>query len=229
MIQKDLYTYITNNFTDDLEPISSLSKSTQGKVLVNDNRCLYNFDKITEKVYNYTKIPSSADSLLVTDKVILLTEFKSGFKRKISRENIDDDKLICPDDTTKVCKDYGNLLIAKGNLETRELLDSIKFKAIESYVTLEKKFFPLCSTLSHDNKLRVIFCVVIDDYVDSMEDSLLELANVSYASNSFTDIKSSLSRFVNLKTQNNEDFYYDEIKVLSPYEYQQYLSSYIVK
>ena len=103
MIQKDLYTYITNNFTDDLEPISSLSKSTQGKVLVNDNRCLYNFDKITEKVYNYTKIPSSADSLLVTDKVILLTEFKSGFKRKISRENIDDDKLICPDDTTKVC------------------------------------------------------------------------------------------------------------------------------
>ena len=62
-----------------------------------------------------------------------------------------------------------------------------------------------------------------------MEDSLLELANVSYASNSFTDIKSSLSRFVNLKTQNNEDFYFDEIKVLSPYEYQQYLSSYIVK
>ena len=149
--------------------------------------------------------------------------------RKISRENIDDDKLICPHDTAKVCKDYGNLLIAKGNLETRELLDSIKFKAIESYVTLEKKFFLLCSTLSHDNKLRVIFCVVIDDYVDSMEDSLLELANVSSASNSFTDIKSSLFRFVNLKTQNNEDFYYDEIKVLSPYEYQQYLSSYIVR
>lgn len=94
-------------------------------------------------------------------------------------------------------------------------------------MTLEKKFFPLCRTLSGNAKLRIIFCVVIDDYVDNMEDSLLELANVSSSSNTFTNIKSSLSRFVNMKTQTGEDFYYDEIKVLSPYEYQQYLSSYI--
>ena len=227
MIEKDLYTYITDAYQEDLEPISSLSKSTNGDILVNDNRYLYNFDKITEKAYNHIKTPSSADSLLVTDKIVLLTEFKSGFKRRISRETIDYSKLTCPDDATKVCKDYGKLLIQKGKLETGELLDSIKFKAIESYVTLEKKLFPLCSTLSHNNKLRIIFCVVIDDYVDSMEDSLLELANESSSSNTFTNIKSSLSRFVNIKTHDNEDFYYDEIKVLSPYEYQQYLSLYI--
>ena len=228
MIQKDLYTYITNACPSDLlEPISSLSKSTKGKALVNDSRRLYNFDKMTERAYNNIKVPASADSLLVTDKIVLLTEFKSGFKRKISKETINYSKLTCPDDATKVCKDYGNLLISKGKLETSELLDSIKFKAIESYVTLEKKFFPLCRTLSDNYKLRIIFCVVIDDYVDNMEESLLELSNVSSSSNTFTNIKSSLSRFVNMKTQTGEDFYYDEIKVLSPYEYQQYLHSYI--
>ena len=32
-------------------------------------------------------------------------------------------------------------LIDKGKFETKELLDSLKFKAIESFVTLEKKLF----------------------------------------------------------------------------------------
>lgn len=225
MISKDLYTYITNAFADDLESISVLSRSTQGKVLVDDSRKLYNFDNITEHVYNNIKVPSSADSLLVTNKIVLLTEFKSGFKRKISKESIDYTKLTCPSDETKICSDYGALLIEKGKLETAELLDSIKFKAIESYITLEKKLFPLCD--SCDCKLRIVFCVVVDDYVDNMEDSLLELAKTPYSNNTYTSVKESLSRLVNIKTQDMEDFYYDEVKVLSPYEYKMYISSYI--
>lgn len=41
----------------------------------------------------------------------------------------------------------------KGNLETAELLDSIKFKAIESYLTLEKKLLPLCMDFPNDKQL----------------------------------------------------------------------------
>ena len=89
MIQKDLCNYITSEFSDYLEPIFLLSKSTEGKVLVKDERKLYNFDKITEKVYNNLKVPSSADALFATSKELLFTEFKSGFKRKISEETID--------------------------------------------------------------------------------------------------------------------------------------------
>lgn len=225
MISKDLYSYITNAFVDDLESISVLSRSTQGKVLVDDSRKLYNFDKITEHVYNNIKVPSSADSLLVTNKIVLLTEFKSGFKRKISKESIDYTKLTCPSDETKICSDYGDLLIEKGKLETEELIDSIKFKAIESYITLEKMLFPLCGSSSR--KLRIVFCVVIDDYVDNMEDSLLELAEATSSNNTYTSVKESLSRLVNVKTQDMEDLYYDEVKVLSPYEYKMYISSYI--
>ena len=121
MIQKDLYTYIINNFEEFLEPISSLSKSKDGKILVNDDRVLYNFDNITKKAYNYKKVPASADSIIVTKNTVLLTEFKSGFKRKISEETIDYNKLTCPYNSSKICKDYGDLLISKGNMETNEL------------------------------------------------------------------------------------------------------------
>lgn len=226
MIQKDLYSYITATFPDDLEPVSALSKSTKGNVLVKDERSLYNFDVITKKVYNNLKTPSSADALLVTSGIILLTEFKSGFKRKISKETLDYHKLTCPDDSTKICKDFADLLVSKGNLETAELLNSIKFKAIESYLTLEKKLLPLCMDFPNDKRARVIFCVVIDDYVDSMEDTLAELAHKSLVSNTLTVIKSSLSRFINLKTSDNRDYFYDEVKVLSPYEYTQYISQF---
>lgn len=75
MIQKNLYSYITSTFSTDLEPISTLSKSTKGKVLVKDERFLYNFDEITKKAYNNVKTPSSADALLITNNIILLTEF----------------------------------------------------------------------------------------------------------------------------------------------------------
>lgn len=224
MIQKNLYSYITSTFSTDLEPISTLSKSTKGKVLVKDERFLYNFDEITKKAYNNVKTPSSADALLITNNIILLTEFKSGFKRKISKETIDYSKLTCPDDKTKTCKDYANLLISKGKLETNELLDSLKFKAIESYMTLDKKILPLCANYSNNVHIKVIFCVVIDDYIDSMEDTLSELANKPSSSNTLTNIKSSLSRFVKLKTSDDKDYFYDEIKVFSPYEYIQYLN-----
>lgn len=226
MIQKDVYSYIIAEFSRYLEPISVLSRSTQGKVLVKDNRNLYNFDKITEFVYNNTKIPSSADALLVTESVILLTEFKSGFKRNISRETIDYSRLTCPDDNSKICKDFADLLLSKGELETNELLDSLKFKAIESYVTLEKKVFPLCCKCLTSKCARVIFCVVIDDYVESMEDTLSELAGKPIISNSMEKVRMSLSRFVNLTTSDNKRYFYDEIKVCSPYEYIQYIKEF---
>ncbi len=116
----------------------------------------------------------------------------------------------------------------KGNLETAELLDSIKFKAIESYLTLEKKLLPLCMDFPNDKRVRVIFCEVIDDYVDSMEDTLAELARKPSASNTLTIIKAALSRFINLKTSDNKDYFYDEIKVCSPYEYTRYISQFTV-
>ncbi len=224
MSRKDIYGYINNNFKEFLEPISELSKSAK-TVLVNDNRHLFNFDKITENIYEGKKVPSSADSLWVKGNEILLTEFKSGFKRKISKETLDDSKLKCPYDETRVCKDFGKLLIDKGKLETNELLDSLKFKAIESYITLEKKIFPLCP-LPSKGKIRVIFCAVVDDYVDSMEDTLSELAGGFINTNTFQQVRDSLSRFIGLKSQDGENFYYDKIEIMSPYEYQKYISKY---
>lgn len=225
MIKKDVCSYLIENFSDKTEPISILSKSDKGKVLVNDETSAYSYDKITKQVYGYIKYPTSADALFVNNKIILFTEFKSGFKRNISKETLNYNMLTCPSDSAKICRDYAKLLIEKGRLETDELLDSIKFKAIESYITLEKKILPSCSDFLNDVHLRVIFCVVVDDYIDSMEDTLTELASKPSSTNTFSRVKSSLLRFVNLKTFDNEDYFYDEIKVLSPYEYKKYLNS----
>ena len=224
MIQKDLCGYITTMFSEKLVPISELSESDKGKVLVDDERKSYNFDKITEIVYDNKKVPASADALLATDKEVLLTEFKSGFKRKISKKNLDYSRLTCPDDKTKVCKDYGNLLIDKGNLEVEELLDSLRSKAIESYTTLEKRILPLCDDLLESKRARLVFGVVVDDYIDSMEDTLTELAGIRSTTNTVTIVKEALSRFVGLVDVENKDYYYDEVKVFSPYEYGRYIN-----
>lgn len=228
MIKKDVSSYISENFADNSESVSMLSKSEKGNSLVSDETKLYDFDRITKKIYGSEKCPTSADALLVTDKILLLTEFKSGFKRKISQETLNYEWLTCPDDGTKVCKDYAKLLIDKGKLEINELLDSIKFKAVESYMTLEKKIMPSCKEFFDGRRLRAIFCVVIDDYVDSMEDTLAELAEKQPSNNMFDRVKSALVRFVNLKSSDGTDYYYDEVKILSPYEYKSYINSMMV-
>lgn len=224
MTSKNLYKHITDSFPADLKTISELSKSSAGKSLVNNEKKLYDYDSITKKVYHEIKVPSSADALLVTDRQILLTEYKSGFKRHISKKTLDYSQLTCPDDPSKICHPYADLLVDKGNLECDELLDSLKFKALESYITLEKKLFPLCNDNPNNKKTKLIYSVVIDDYVDSMEDTLTELASTSSDTNSFSNIRNSLSRFVGLSDTTDEDYYYDEIKVFNPHEYNCYIT-----
>lgn len=225
MITKDVKSYISMHYSSDLEKISVLSKSSLGKVLVDDERELYNFDEITKKVYKNKKVPSSADSLLISEKRLALIEYKAGFKKIITKKNFDYNKICCPDDTEKKCFEYADLLFKKQRLETNELLDSLKLKAIESYITLEKKILPLCNPRM--NKVHISYCVIIDDYIDSMQDTLNELAEETTESNSITQIKTALSRLVSIKDANDEPVYYDEIIVFSPYEFIKFLDKYL--
>lgn len=59
--------------------------------------------------------------------------------------------------------------------ENDELVASIRTKAIESYITLEKHVFPLCR--DSDGQKRLRYVAVIDaDSVDGIEDTLADLA-----------------------------------------------------
>ena len=101
MVRSSLCHYLDENFTQYKEKITKLSQSDAGVSLVVDEREIYNFDKITEKLYEneLSKKPSSADAVAVTPKCLMLVEFKTGFKSKFSVKKL---KIII--NKQKLCK-----------------------------------------------------------------------------------------------------------------------------
>ena len=213
MSTKDIKSHLADKYSDYLDTISMMSKSDDGKILVNDERKLYNFDKITEALYG-NQHPESVDSMYASKRKIYFVEYKSGFKKKINKKNFKKENMTCPDDEGKYCEPYAKLFFENQKNENKILYHSIYMKAIESYVTFMKEI----EANSDEDGIRktLILCVVIDDYVESMEDTLTELAKKPSETNSMTSLRQSLSR---LHKNSKKDYYYDEIRVLSPYEF----------
>lgn len=97
------------------------------------------------------------------------------------------------------------------------MITAIRDKAIESYITLEKKLFPKCIELTSSQKYRLEFIVVIDENeLDNMEATLGDLCSKEKLSdNCFSDIRNSLKRCIKQKDANDCDYYYDDIRVMS--------------
>lgn len=218
MITKDIKSYLINNYPNYLEAITDMSKSDNDKVLVNDERKLYNFDKITKELYE-AKTPESADSIYASDKNVFFVEYKSGFKKKITKDNFDKKQMSCYEDDEKYCEAYGELFFKNQKNEDKILRNSVQFKAVESYMTFMEE---IESKSEEDTKQKsLIYCVVVDDYVDNMEDILNGLAKKSSETNTITSLRQSLSRFC--KTE-KKGYYYDDVKVFSPYEFKEFVT-----
>ncbi|MBR3772344.1 MAG: hypothetical protein IKL07_08745 [Clostridium sp.] len=219
--------YFEETYSNFLEEVSQLSSSDSGKILVEDDRKLYCFDKISEQIYENKngEGSASADAVYITKKRIVFVEFKSGFKRKITKDTLNPLLLACPYDDTKTCKEYGKMLLKIGKKEVEELLDSLKMKAIESYITLITQIIPLSGV--KDQEYRFVFCVITDDYVEKTEDIMNELSGISTrkkSSNTTTKIRDSQKRFAQRKTADGKNLFYDEVKVFSPHEFKSYLN-----
>lgn len=215
MITKAFQNYATAHWSKFWESVTEISRNDQiNKALVNDDTCLYNFDKISSSLFSEERRPCSVDGLCITEKCINLIEFKSGFKDKISKKNFDSEKGQCPR-LKGICDDYWNLFWDKRNLEKERNIISIRDKAIESYVTLNKKILPYIK--DQNVHIPLILTIVIDeDELDNMEDSLAELAQKdSISDNSFTDIKKAMKRLIIQGQEIEDQYYYDYIEVLS--------------
>lgn len=215
MITKDIESYLASNYSDYRKTVSELSRSDEGKVLVKDERKLYCFDDITEALYPQ-KTPDSVDAVYATNKKVFFVEYKSGFKKKISKSNFNKKLMSCYDDEEKYCEAYAKLFFKNQKNEDEILRHSIHFKAVESYITFIKEIIPKCEEDESQRSKLLIYCVVIDDYVENMEDILNDLAKKSSETNTMESIRKSLSRF---RKAENKDYYYDDIKVLSPHEF----------
>ena len=221
MITKDIKSHLADKYSEHLDTISNMSKSDKGQILVKDERKLYNFDKITEALYR-KNTPESADSIYATKRKIYFVEYKSGFKKKISKDNFKKESMICPDDEKKekYCEPYADLFFKNQKNEDKILRNSIHMKAIESYMTFMKEIAPNC--IDDGVRKNIIFCVVVDDEsMDKTEDILNDLAKKSSDTNARTRLRQSLSRLCN---NSEKDYYFDEIKVFSPYEFKNFVT-----
>ena len=179
---------------------------------------LYNFDSVCKSIFEPNTMPTSTDGLSFSSGTIELIEFKSGFKQRITKYNFNHEKGTCSH-KGQVCKDYWDLFFKNQELKISQLISSIRFKAIESYITLEKRVFPLCQDVVTPISLKLL--VVID----SIEDTYAELAGNSDTENTvakhnpLSAIRIALRRLKNLHDANNNDYLYDCIEVLSVQDY----------
>jgi len=226
MIKKDFGKYLHDNFSESLSTINEVSKDSNSNIsLVKNETKVFNFDTITQNLFvDSDCTPTSVDAISIKGKDINLIEFKTGFKKKISKENRDKNKSKC-ERINEICEDYWDIFFKKQDIESKELITSIKFKSIESYITLEKKLFPKCIESDVNYNLNLVI-VIDEDNVDSMEDTLICLSgNPSHLekNNVYARIKKSLNRVKLQKDVNNKDYYYDKIDVYSAYEYHKLL------
>lgn len=218
MITKDIKSHLSDKYIECLDTISNMSKSDNGKTLVQDERQLYNFDKITEFLYGNPH-PESVDSIYASERKIYFVEYKSGFKKKVSKENFKKESMSCPDEEGKYCEPFAKLFFKNQRNEDKILYYSIHMKAIESYMTFINEIEPKSD--EDGTRKNLVLCVVIDDYVESMEDILTGLAKKVSKTNYMTSLRQSLARF---HKNSKKDYYYDEIKVFSPYEFKKFVT-----
>lgn len=231
---KDLEKYACEHWHQFKSAITNISKSDNGNSLVKSSVEIYNFDSICKAVFGKATVPSSADGLMLTTKNIVLIEFKSGFRKKITKENFRTEIDLCEylhkenmdrcEHLERIYTKYKDLFFKQQKNEDHELISSIRLKAIESYITLEKQIFPNCPTSNKPTRLH--FIVVIDeDPVDSMERILDDLSSKKTTQKNYSvAIRQSLRRLVKQHDAKHNPYYYDEICVFSVQEFSQYLS-----
>ncbi len=239
MINKNVLQYAMQTWDTYIKPLSEVSKSSDGKSLVNRSEKVYWFDGISDEVYTGINFkPRSVDGLFFSEDAIYFVEFKTGFKKRRTKENFDDEYAKCPQYGT-FCKDFKEWFFKMQDKETEELKTSIKLKAIESYFTLDRKILPYCADIEQQYKI-VLIVVIDEDEVDYGENIFFELSEdhvpPNADKNSIYSIKESLQGYKKHgnkdKPSTYNDYFYDDIKVLSAKEFEmlfEKLSSNIIK
>ena len=224
MINKNVGKYIECNWSQYIDTVKAISSSSNASPLVDSTEKLYNFDDICSTLFNQSCKPSSADGVLLQNNILYLIEFKSGFKDKISKYNFNKEKAKCPK-INDFCEDYWQIFFQKRELEKSELISSIRAKVVESYITLEKKVFPICEDLCSSHKYTIIFIVVIDeDEINNMENILSDLSSVNPSeSNCYKQVRQSLKKYLKATDASGQEYFYDDIKVMSSVDFKNFI------
>lgn len=219
MTRKNISKYIQENWDEKKTSVTEASKETEhGKPLVKSEKEVYNFDRVCKELFPEDSRPSSVDAVQIQGRLIELIEFKSGFGRIITKKSFKKELCECNKfDPPEFCQEYGNLLLKSSEKMKAELIDSLKLKAVESYILLEKHIFPHCEETENIKGFRINYVVVVDaNGEDGIEDTLAGLVGKeSDTNNTLNDIRQALKRFYSRKDVQGESYLYDFVEVLS--------------
>ncbi len=230
MTNKDVRAFARENWADKTDTISNISSSSsrrvEGKkrILVENETLIYSFDDISGIFYSSDK-PDSVDGLFFVKRKVCFVEFKTGFKKVVTRENYPSTMRI-PCDKSE-CEGYRKLFFKNQDNETKIIQNSIKTKALETYITLEKQVFPKCEECS--KKLNLYLYVVIDeDPIEEMTDILSDLSvgqRKDFQKNtSCSKLRESLKRYIRAKDCDGNEYFYDEIFVMTAVEFNNWIN-----
>lgn len=229
MFKKDIESYVAGKWQDDkyIRPISEVSKPKSGsdieKIPLVD-RCekIFDFDKISENIHKKNK-PQSVDGLFFCKNTAYFVEFKTGFKSKITKNNFNKEKALCYRDQS-VCDEFEKMYTNRRKKETDELKSSVRFKAVESYITFEKQILPLCNDVLQKNKI-VLIVVIDEDGIDQAQSHLWDVCEKytppkkekEKSNNCFDSLSSSLQLYIGKQDKQSPPvgYFYDDIMVFS--------------
>ena len=237
MVTKDIAAFARENWSEKYSrTVEELSKDDQNRPLIQSKTQMFCFDAIIADLFPEDRKPNSADAIyLQKDGTVLLIEFKRGFKRIALLSDLkrkSKDKSLSVDGGTEradtdhvLSRQIQETKIKLLKKEVSELKSSIQMKAMESYMALEKKIFPLCKELTHGKKEKLKFLVVIDeDNAAAGEEILAKPAKRQIVKNNpFDSLRQSLRRFKNQRDAAGQSYLYDEIDVISCREFSSYL------
>lgn len=220
MTNKNLFQFAESNWGTYKGSITNISRSNNGESLVLHSTEIYNFDLICKDLFPHGNPPCSADGICCTNNSIELIEFKSGFKQKLTKSNYDPKLAECPTHHEE-CVPYYKIFWENQKRKNQELIESIRSKAIESYILLEKHFLLQCAEKDDGAPSKLSLTVVIDDAgIDGNENILSELAGEENVNdNNIYSIKQALNRLINKTDANGAPYFYDQISVLTAEEY----------
>lgn len=221
---------------------SSENKKAGAKSLVPSDKPIFDFDDITEDLYNRKKVPKSADGVLVTERKVIFVEFKSGFMHlQIQLTKLSDENEIEQFNDSKeeeLQRKYRELMKENLKKANKEMKQSLLMKGMDSWMTLEKQYFLKArsdSNLVHGGHSNIHYCVVVEEEnVDELDELMKSTcqkqirkqegkkANLGYTH----DLWNALSRLNKKKDATGNDYGFDMVEVIGPREFESRLDEY---
>ncbi len=192
--------------------------------LVRSDVKIFNFDKITKMIYpnHLDSLPASADGIFLMKDTLYFVEFKTGFKKRITKQNFDPTLMTCPHINLVcggylVCGEYRDLFFKNQGNETKLLVDSIKFKAVNSFITFDKMMLPSCTELQF---LKTHYIAVIDAGGD--DETIAMLGNEE--SGDIKSVRDSLQQYSKEKG-NATGYYYNAVEVMTAVQFLEFINN----